>query len=213
MEEKIIEKIQKLLSLANSSNENEAMAAALKAQELMAKYEINLSQVQENHEDREIVEKIYFQTGKHEMKKWKYGLASIIANNFMCKTFCYGADVVFYGYKEDAEIALRTFQYLYETGNKFAVRYYNRCKKEGKPTNGVMNTYLTGFKAGIKQVLEKQCTALMIVTPQKVIDAYDEKMQGAKVHTIKIKSAKDTDAYNEGKFDGKSMIEQKMLAV
>lgn len=82
-----------------------------------------------------------------------------------------------------------------------------------KPTNRVMNTYLTGFKAGIKQVLEKQCTALMIVTPQKVIDAYDEKVQGAKVHTIKIKSAKDTDAYNEGKFDGKSMIEQKMLAV
>lgn len=39
MEEKIIEKIQKLLSLANSSNENEAMAAALKAQELMAKYD------------------------------------------------------------------------------------------------------------------------------------------------------------------------------
>ena len=104
-------------------------------------------------------------------------------------------------------------QYLYETGNKFAIRYYNHCKKEGKPTNGVMNTYLTGFKAGIKQVLEKQCTALMIVTPQKVIDAYDEKVQGAKVHTIKIKSAKDTDAYNEGKFDGKSMIEQKMLAV
>lgn len=45
MEEKIVEKIKKLLALSKSPNENEAMAAALKAQALMAKYEIDLSQV------------------------------------------------------------------------------------------------------------------------------------------------------------------------
>ena len=39
--EKILEKIEKLLALAgNNPSENEAISAALKAQELMAKYKI-----------------------------------------------------------------------------------------------------------------------------------------------------------------------------
>jgi len=41
-ENKIIEKIEKLIALSGSDNENEAKAAMLKAQELMAKYEIEL---------------------------------------------------------------------------------------------------------------------------------------------------------------------------
>ena len=41
--EKIMEKIKKLLALANNNpSEDEAMAAALKAQEMMAKYNIVL---------------------------------------------------------------------------------------------------------------------------------------------------------------------------
>ena len=42
---KIIDKIEKLIALSNSDNENEAKAAMLKAQELMAKYEIEMSQI------------------------------------------------------------------------------------------------------------------------------------------------------------------------
>lgn len=44
--EKILNKIKNLLDLANNNpNENEAIAAALKAQELMAKYNIELDQL------------------------------------------------------------------------------------------------------------------------------------------------------------------------
>ena len=123
--EKILNKIKNLLDLANNNpNENEALAAALKAQELMAKYNVELDQLDEKKENREIVKEIYKASNKHEMKKWKIGLASIVANNFRCE--CYfldKKDVVFYGYKEDAKIALQVFTFLYETGNKFAVRY------------------------------------------------------------------------------------------
>lgn len=42
--EKIIEKIKNLMDLAsNNPNQNEAMAAALKAQELMAKYNVHMT--------------------------------------------------------------------------------------------------------------------------------------------------------------------------
>ena len=44
-ENKIIEKIEKLIALSGSDNENEAKAAMLKAQELMAKYEIEQDRV------------------------------------------------------------------------------------------------------------------------------------------------------------------------
>lgn len=205
--EKILNKIKNLLDLANNNpNENEAIAAALKAQELMAKYNIELDQLDDKKETREIVKEVYYQSGKHEMKKWKIGLAAIIAQNFRCKTyFLGGQNVVFYGFKEDAKIALEVFTYLYEIGNKFAVRYYNKCKKEGKETRGVMNTYLVGFRDGVAEVLEKQCTALMIVTPKEVTESYDEMSKGWKKMKSTLRLSGDTSAYSNGKSDGKDM--------
>lgn len=205
--EKILNKIKNLLDLANNNpNENEAIAAALKAQELMAKYNIELDQLNDKKETREIVKEIYHQSDKHEMRKWKIGLAGIIAQNFRCKVyFMNKKDVVFYGYKEDAKIALNVFTYLYEIGNKFAVRYYNKCKKEGKETRGVMNTYLVGFKDGVAEVLEKQCTALMIVTPKEVTESFDEMTNGWKTIKSTLRLSGDTSAYSNGKSDGRDM--------
>ena len=207
--EKILNKIKNLLDLANNNpNENEAIAAALKAQELMAKYNIEIEQLEDQKpESREIVKEVYWQTGRHEMRKWKIGLATIIANNFRCKTYFLGTskDVVFYGYKEDAKIALQVFTFLYEVGNKFAVRYYNKCKKEGLPTQGVMNTYLVGFRDGVAEVLEKQCRALMIVTPKEVNESYSEMSKGWKSIRSNLRISGDTEAYSNGKRDGKDM--------
>lgn len=205
--EKIIKKIENLLDLANNNpNENEAIAAALKAQELMAKYNIELDQLDSKKETREIVQEVYHQSGKHEMKKWKIGLAAIIAQNFRCKAyFINKQDVVFYGYKEDAKIALQVFTYLYEIGNKFAVRYYNKCKKEGRETRGVMNTYLIGFRDGAAEVLGKQCTALMIVTPKEVTESFDEMAKNWKTSTTTVRMSGDAVAYSNGKSDGRNM--------
>lgn len=204
---KILNKIKNLLDLANNNpNENEAIAAALKAQELMAKYNVELDQLDDKKETREIVEEIYHQSDKHEMRKWKIGLADIIAQNFRCKVyFMNKKDVVFYGYKEDAKIALNVFTYLYEIGNKFAVRYYNKCKKEGEETRGVMNTYLVGFKDGVAEVLEKQCTALMIVTPKEVTESFEEMTSGWKTIKSTLRLSGDTSAYSNGKSDGRDM--------
>lgn len=211
--EKIIEKIKNLLDLANNNpNENEALAAALKAQELMAKYNIELEQLDHKEETREIVKEIYRQSGKHEMKKWKIGLANIIAENFRCKVYFINTqDVVFYGYKEDAKIALQVFTYLYEIGNKFAVRYYNKCKKEGRETKGVMNTYLIGFRDGVKDVLGKQCTALMIVTPKEVNESFDEMTKDWKTTTTRLRMSGDAAAYSNGKSDGRDMASARSI--
>ena len=205
--EKILNKIKNLLDLANNNpNENEAMAAALKAQELMAKYNVELDQLDDKPETHEITEEIYRQSGKHEMKKWKIGLSVIVAENFRCRTYTIDKkDVVFYGYKEDAKIALQVFTYLYEVGNKLAVRYYNKCKKEGKETRGVMNTYLIGFRDGVREVLGKQCTALMIVTPKEVNESFDEMTKEWRSVKTTLRMSGDTSAYSSGKSDGRDM--------
>ena len=210
----IIEKIKKLLELSgNNPSECEAISAALKAQELMAKYDLTIEQIKDNANQREIIEAIYMNTGKHEMKTWKYGLADTISKNFKCKIFLYNKDsIVFYGYKEDAKIALQVFTYLYETGNQLAVKYYNKCRKEGKQTKGVMNSYLLGFRKGVASVLEEQCKALMIVTPKEVIDKFEERTKGFGSTTKSMRASGSGVAFDTGKRDGVDAVKARQIS-
>ena len=211
--DKIIDKINKLLALANNNpNESEAMSAALKAQELMARYNIEVEQLDQKPENREIVKEIYAASDKHEMKKWKFGLAAVIAENFRCKMYVINKqDVVFYGFQEDAKIALSVFSFLYQIGNKLAVRYYNRCKKDGTQTRGVMNTYLIGFKNGVAEALSRQCVALMIVTPQEVTDSFEDMAKNMSVMNTKVQTNGNREAYNQGMQDGRDSINSRSL--
>ena len=205
--EKILKKIENLLALAgNNPSENEAIAAALKAQELMAKYNIELADIKDEKPKNNITEETYTPKANcHYVRKWRYTLAQIIAKNFCCKTYCINRDtIVFYGYEKDAKIAVEVFKFLFETGNKLANRYYLKCKKEGKNTKGVLNTYLVGFCDGIKEVLDKQCTALMIVVPKEVEEAYTEHSKGFKLIKNSLNVTSDDRAYNEGKTEGKA---------
>lgn len=205
-QEKILNKIKNLLDLSTSSNEHEAKAAALKAQELMAKYDIDSQSVVDTTSYMDEISHIFVEDdGKHSMKKWKVLLAPVIANNFRCKLYFHGNSVVFYGYKRDAEIASEVFKFLFATGNKLAVRYYNSYKKSGKSTRGVMNAYLNGFADGIREDLEKQCTALMIVTPKEVTDKFNDMTKTWKSKSSRISYKNDSDAYNTGKKDGKGV--------
>lgn len=217
--EKIIEKIKKVLELSkNNPSEEEAKSAALKAQKLMAEYHISMSEIEAVDDIDNIVEKtITIGTGN----KWKYILAGIIAKNFRCKHFYYGnSSVVFYGHEVDAEIAAETFKFLFETGNKAATNYYNKLRKEAAKSGnffngtGIKNSFLSGYLEGIKEELEKQCTALMIVVPKEVEDGYSERTKT--FHTMQMSGLKTASYYGsqsreEGRKTGKSAIGSKQL--
>ena len=205
--EKILEKIEKLLALAgNNPSENEAISAALKAQELMAKYNIELADLEGKSLKQNIVEETYTPKANcHYVRKWRYTLSQIIAKNFCCKTYSINRDAIaFYGYEKDTKIAVEVFKFLFETGNKLASRYYLKCKKEGRDTKGVLNTYLVGFCDGIKEVLDKQCTALMIVVPKEIEEAYTEHSKNFRRMNTSLTTSSDGRAYSEGKTDGKA---------
>ena len=76
---KVIDKIEKLLALAGSDNENEAKSAMMKARELMAKYEIKREQLREGQEEERAI--VHY-TSPPFRDDWCKMIASVIADNF-----------------------------------------------------------------------------------------------------------------------------------
>lgn len=218
--EKIIEKIKKVLELSkNNPSQEEARAAALKAQKLMAEYHISMQEIDAIENVDDIVEKkVDIGTGN----KWKYMLAGIIAKNFRCKFFFYGkSTIVFYGYKIDTEIAAETFTFLFKTGNKAAANYYTKLYNEAKKNecyfkgNGIKNSFLDGYMEGIKDGLEKQCTALMIVIPREVEEKYNKKAAGFRRMTYSLNTSSwyANQSREEGKRIGRNTVDSRKISV
>lgn len=207
----VIDKIKKLLALAsNNPNENEAMAAALKAQALMAEY--NIKEAELGEEVKEIDEITIDAPASHVMKKWRINLGITIARNFRCKVYMVnGESVVFYGYKQDIAAAAQVFNFLFETGNKLANRYYYAEKKAGHSTSGLLASYLTGFVKGIASELDKQCMALMIITPKEVEDGFNDLVKGWGTKQIRSRVV-NTGAYSQGHADGREAVQARRIA-
>ena len=218
--EKIISKIKKVLELSrNNPSKEEATAAAALAQKLMAEYHLELADIEDINNEEEIYE-VQVECGKGN--KWKYALAGIVAKNFRCKHFYYGKEtVIFYGYKTDAEIAAMTFEFLFKFGNKNATNFYQkerniRMKQYGFFNgDGIKNAYLIGYLEGIQEVLQRQCTALMIITPQEIEDKYSERIKGFnKMKNSGLRRRIDelgNNAREEGKAVGRSIANSRSI--
>ena len=162
--ENIIERIKKLLELSNRNpNENEAIAAALKAQKLMAEYNVDELELS----DRIDKDPIELKSATYRGKKWRGRLAKAIADNFRCRVYlstCRRTNtIVFIGYPHDAKAANLVYQRLAEIGEKRAKTECYRARKLYGTSAGVQNSFLLGFIQGVRSELEKQSQALMLV--------------------------------------------------
>ena len=214
-EEKIIQTIRKILELSkNNPSEEEAKSAALKAQEMLAKYHIDMREVESI--DIDAVESIDEVRVNLPSKKWKYKLAQIVANNFRCKHFYMGRGIlVFYGHKTDADIAAETYKYLFNVGNKLAGREVDRVFIETGTSTNVYNSFVAGFCDGIEEVLNQQCKALMIVTPEDVITSYAERSKNfGNINCGGIRAGGNAhcrEAYESGKNEGRHAMGTKQI--
>lgn len=214
-EEKIIQTIRKILELSkNNPSEEEAKSAALKAQELLAKYHLDMKEIESIDVDE--VESIEEVRVNIPAKKWKYKLARIVADNFRCQHFYIGkSTLVFYGHKTDADVAAETYKYLFDIGNRLAGREVDKVFGETGTSANVYNSFVAGFCAGIEEALGEQCQALMIVTPEDVKTSFEEKSKNfgtMKCGALHIGiNAHCAEAYENGKTEGRHAVRSKQI--
>lgn len=207
----ILIKIQKLLSLSNdkTATESEAKSAALAAQKLLAKYNLDIDTVNVANDEKEIVE-TKIASSEYKNYAWAPKLANVLSKNYCCKFWVItsGRDtiisLVFYGFKGHTEVAKSVFNYLFNVGNNLALAYCREYSKKYGHSRGVYNSYVMGFLAGIKAVLDEQCTALKIVIPEEVEEGYKEQHFAGTHKTIRMNINNDSNIYSKGFADGKA---------
>ena len=207
----IVEKVKKILALAaNNPNQHEAIAAALKAQELMAKFNINESELGDEITEEKIESLVCVMEGK--VQKWRLSLAVVIAKNFRCKVYLNKqGNVTFYGYDNDASIAKEVFLTMYAIGVKLSNKEKREARKESGTAKGIRNTFCAGFVKGIESELGKQCTALMIIMPQKVEEEYKKQFAFGKAKTASLTISNNMEVYDKGFQAGKDAIKGRMI--
>lgn len=202
--------IQKLFNLGDKERNNsdqEAELAILKAQKLMAEYDISIEEIKEEKEPEY----------SHEMceHKWNYGyripLANVLAKNFRCELYEMGKSIVFMGRKVDATICRQTFEFAYKYIMKRGNQEYNRRYEMGYTTRGVFNSYAQGFIIGLKKSLDEQCIALAIVTPPDVTAKFKEMSEGWKQKTTRMGEATDVETLRKGIKDGERFLQKNKL--
>lgn len=212
-QEKVIEKIRKVLELSkNNPSAEEAKSAAIKAQKMMAEYHVELADIEGVSDIDKISEDGYY---THSGGKWKFTLASIVSRNFRCKNYSKGNRwIMFYGHEIDTKIATEVFEYLYTLGTKLATKEYNKYKKEYGTASGIMNSWYVGYMDGIKSVLEKQSTALMVIVPPDVEDEYENFSANFRTRrrTISINyNDKNSEARQSGFEAGKNAMQSRAI--
>lgn len=211
--EKMIETIKKVLKLAKDNpSMEEGLSAALKAQKLMAKYNIHEEDVALEEIKDQITSVFSSQTHNSHLRSWRKALAVVVAENFRCKTYLHGDDVVFRGYTQDAKIALDVYMTLYTIGHKLARAQRIDSKNTTGNSHGVYNSFIVGFLTGLKEGFGEQCTALMIVTPKEVTEEFEQfsaNFQKSKTNRLNVT---DIEAYAQGKVEGKAAVKARTLS-
>ena len=183
---KLEQQIIKLLELANkNTNQAEAIAAAAKAQELMAKYNIKLQNI--SKKPANIVAEFAVNA---RGKSYRFALATILANNYGVKLIWAEKMIpVFYGYENNAKTVTKIYEWLWQAIHRMADSYQTKIWKQGNGVKGVYNSFVDGFLVGLKKELDKNCTALKITVAEKVNTEFDKFMAEKGASTFKTKKA------------------------
>lgn len=214
--DKIAEKVQKLFALAgNNPSEEEAAAALLKAQALLAKYNINMEDVASDTKETYQHELIFSKVAR---SPYNNALASIIANSFACKAILLREGTVeriaLMGRVPDVQAAVNALNFAYKVmkknGSKAVKAYGFRPGERG--STAIYNTYASGFCNGLRDAMGEQTRALAIVVPQDTEDAYNERFPNATIaKTRRTNVTANSELRARGYSDGRSAMDRRSL--
>lgn len=209
---KIADKVQKLLNVTceNGATEDEAKAALLLAQKLMAKYNIELEQCTNSKELRCSLE-----ITKVKPNPRNNQLGNIIADSFAVRGIIYGGNHwAFFGREANAKAAAEALKFIHKTLEAGIRRV---CAEHGLKSSErgaayYYNAYALGFIQGLKEAMAAQTKALAIVVPQDVNDKFKEKFPVLGQYRAKgMQYHHDHEAYAQGQRDGRSAMNRRSL--
>jgi len=216
---KVKELISKLLNVTkeNGATDNEVISATLKVQQILAKYDMELSDI--NTED---TEEIIQDEVDIANTNWQKMLAGVVAENFCVESFtrirrnymgkkCYS--IVFYGYKRHCDVAREVFKSLFEFGNRRGKEIFKEYREAGRNVHGIKNQFYIGYIRGVKSALDVQSRALMIITPPEVKQSYKEFcIQSQMKKSSPIRYRADEELYERGVNAGREAASRKEIA-
>lgn len=211
--EKVYERINKLFALAKrAGSEAEAQNAALRARELLLKY--NLSEADIPGQQK--VKTIARNTIDSYSQKWQTMIAVNIASYYRCQIVKNQYKrLIIIGLKEDVEIFTPILGFTFESFmNCFKKRikadpHYQSMDTHNKHTHYqlYLDTYTIGYVSALKEKLEEQnvklseCKDLVITTPQEVQEYVDSISRPSKSRSI-MRKAVNSDYERQGYIDG-----------
>jgi hypothetical protein len=201
--EEAISKVQKLLSLAQSSNENEAAVAAAKAREIVSQYNIDLLSLPH----QVVSTTLGIVEFEIEMEKqagyWTSDLREHVARGFHCRTFFRYDSLfdkttfIFIGTSLDTEIAAATFQFLKESLERLVDKKLSELQQTNPGWDEIVlkDSYLEGAaeRLGerfddevlkIKTKERKQCQDLVVLKSKNLNSYMREKHSKVKINVF-----------------------------
>lgn len=171
--EKIIDRIKKLIALSTSSNENEAAEAAAKAQKLLAEHNLEIDEVMRSGKKNFVTMK----TDVIDVYAYLRGLGMAVAASHFCEYYYSTVPTLsrkgnaykrekhcFVGLEHNAVVALAMFEYLQQT-------VFRLAREESKKKHGKLNwSYITGFQNGACYRLSQRLYA-MVPSKQEALAA------------------------------------------
>jgi len=142
---------------------------------------------------------------------WKKSLASIISNNFRCKSFTSfrtaNTRICIIGLEEDVNIATEIYNCAVRTVEHQSKLYVKLNKKNGKST-GLKNDFIIGWLSGLEDKFKKQVESCkeygLILVKDALVVAEIEKMKLRTGQRSKITANRNEDARNAGYKSGNS---------
>ena len=211
-QETILSKIKKLLALAeNNSSADESQNSFLKAQMLLLKHGLTMNDVAESDisNTKNVLNTSIDESSR--MAWWKKSLASIISNNFRCKSFTSfrtaNTRICIIGLEEDVNIATEIYNCAVRTIEYQSKMYVKLNKKNGKSA-GLKNDFIIGWLKGLEDKFKKQVESVkeygLILVKDALVVAEIDKMKLRTGQRSKITANRDADARNAGYKSGNS---------
>ena len=180
---KIVERIQKLLALSQSSNENEAASALAKAQAMLAEHNLSMAEVQVRTGVKSAYVREIYNLNSHD--NWRRFLLGEIAHNNFCHVVTHGGtlSVSLVGERDNIQVVQVMYASIASQLERLAVAWYRVYQHNGGyvAARTWKNNFFIGAVMTIRQRLENEkrafeassnvCRSLVVVKDRDLREA------------------------------------------